>query len=278
MARKSRRCNRRFGLYRAHAGRRGGSGTFAAFQRKEAVKNSQSTAFGGLDIDILAETTSPFAMNIAVSIVAPEMIRLATIYMSTRDLATLKKQLEELETIVTDAERFSELESAFMQTIARGTHNALVEGMYSILNEERRSPQWAASRRQRLTPMKIKSVQLLFRSLYQAMERRNVETAVETIKLHIANSHEEMLYESCFSANFAPCAATAASSRWSHIRSSARKCRMRICEWRAHQSPMEPNSWIFALPSQIATTGQLPTKALSMPNSSRPHHFASPNT
>lgn len=176
--------------------RRGGSGTFAAFQRKEAVKNSQSTAFGGLDIDILAETTSPFAMNIAVSIVAPEMIRLATIYMSTRDLATLKKQLEELETIVTDAERFSELESAFMQTIARGTHNALVEVMYSILNEVRRSPQWAASRRQRLTPMKIKSVQLLFRSLYQAMERRNVETAVETIKLHIANSHEEMLYES----------------------------------------------------------------------------------
>ena len=39
---------------------------------------------------------------------------------------------------------------------------------------------------------------------------------------------------------------------------------------------MDLNSLITALPSSITTTGQLPTSALSMPNSSSPHQTASP--
>ena len=36
------------------------------------------------------------------------------------------------------------------------------------------------------------------------------------------------------------------------------------------------NSLMTALPFSITTTGQSPTSALSMPNSSLPHHSASP--
>src|SRR3990170_6102086 len=43
-----------------------------------------------------------------------------------------------------------------------------------------------------------------------------------------------------------------------------------------HQSGMDLYCWILALPSLMTTTGQLPTRALSMPNSSLPHHSASP--
>lgn len=178
--------------------RRPGSGTFVSYQRKRRSGNGSAgqltTSY--LTVDQLAETSSPFALNIAGSILAPEMTRLATIYMSTRDIAELQVQLQRLESIVTESDAFTMLEEEFMMLIARGTHNSLIVAMYGILHEVRRHPQWAAARRQALTPAKIKSIQLLFRSLYDAIERRNVETAVEIIKLYVANAHEEMIYES----------------------------------------------------------------------------------
>jgi DNA-binding FadR family transcriptional regulator len=151
---------------------------------------------GQLTIHQLAETASPFAMNVAESILEPEMVRLATIYMSTRDLAELGKQLAEIEAIVTESDKLAALEDDFMMMIARGTHNSLIAAMYAILHEVRRQPQWAESRRQMLTPSKIRSIQMLLRSLYEAIQRRDVETAVELIKLHVASTHEDMIYES----------------------------------------------------------------------------------
>lgn len=177
--------------------RRPGSGTFVSYQRKRSPhegSNGRTSSF--LDVDQLAETASPFAMNIASSILAPEMTRLATIYMSSRDIADLQSQLIRLEAIVTEAGTFAVYEQEFMMTIARGTHNSLITTMYAILHEVRRHPQWAAARQQALTPAKIKSIQLMFRSLYDAIERRNVETAVEIIKIYVANAHEDMIYES----------------------------------------------------------------------------------
>ena len=49
-------------------------------------------------------------------------------------------------------------------------------------------------------------------------------------------------------------------------------CFIRRSPCLSYQSGIERNSLIRALPSSITTTGQLPTSALSMPNSSLPHH------
>ena len=177
--------------------RRAGSGTFVSY-RKSAVPTAQNdrAATAQVTIHQLAETASPFAMSIAESILEPEMVRLATIYMSTLDLGELGAHLAKLETIVTESDVFATLEDDFMMMIARGTHNSLIAAMYAILHEVRRQPQWAASRRQMLTPSKIRSIQMLMRSLYEAISRRDVETAVELIKLHVASTHEDMIYES----------------------------------------------------------------------------------
>ena len=134
--------------------------------------------------------------NIAGSIIEPEMVRLATIYMSSRDLAELAQQVAMLEAVVTEAATFAAIEEEIMMIIARGTHNSLIVAMYAILNEVRRHPQWAASRREMLTPARIRNNQQLFRSLFNAIERRNVETAVELITLHVSSTHETMIYES----------------------------------------------------------------------------------
>lgn len=177
--------------------RRPGSGTFVSYRPPSGGATVQAQSLlSCIDIDHLAETASPFAMNIAESILEPEMVRLATLYMSTRDLAELGRNLSQLEGIVTESDAFVSLEEEFMMTIARGTHNSLIVAMYAILHEVRRQPQWAASRRQMLTPSRIRGIQQLFRSLYGAIERRDVETAVEVIKLYIASTHEDMIYES----------------------------------------------------------------------------------
>jgi DNA-binding FadR family transcriptional regulator len=179
--------------------RKPGSGTFVSYKAPEpaeAVATSTVTSAGYPTISQLAETASPFAMNIAGSIIEPEMVRLATIYMSSRDIAELSQQVTMLETVVTEADKFAALEEGFMMIIARGTHNALIVAMYAILHEVRRHPQWAASRREMLTPARIRNNQHLFRSLYNAIERRNVETAVELITLHVSSTHETMIYES----------------------------------------------------------------------------------
>lgn len=178
--------------------RRAGSGTFVSYRRR-TLQNSPaggSTFASPLTIHHLTETASPFAMSIAESILEPEMVRLATIYMSTRDLSELATQLAALEAMVTESDAFAALEDDFMMMIAHGTHNSLIAAMYAILHEVRRHPQWAASRKQMLTPAKIRGTQMLLRSLYDAIARRDVETAVELIKLHVASTHEDMIYES----------------------------------------------------------------------------------
>ena len=80
--------------------RKPGSGTFVSYnapEPAEAVVASTVTSAGYPTISQLAETASPFAMNIAGSIIEPEMVRLATIYMSSRDIAELAQQVAMLE-------------------------------------------------------------------------------------------------------------------------------------------------------------------------------------
>jgi DNA-binding FadR family transcriptional regulator len=178
--------------------RRAGSGTFVSYRTHGAptTRPGAGPAAAQLAIQQLAETASPFAMSVAESILEPEMVRLATIYMSTRDLGALATHLSAIEAIVTESDAFAGLEDDFMMMIARGTHNSLIAAMYEILHEVRRQPQWAESRKQALTPAKIRSTQMLLRSLYDAIARRDVETAVELINLHVASTHEDMIYES----------------------------------------------------------------------------------
>lgn len=175
--------------------RRPGSGTFVSYRKPAAAPISVPPPAPSSSIEQLAETASPFALSIAGSVLEPEMVRLATIYMSTRDLTELRTHLSKIEEVVTEADRFAALEDEFMMKVARGTHNSIIVAMYGILHEVRRHPNSAATRRQTLTPEKIRKTQQLLRSLFRAIESRNVETAVELITLHVSTAHEEMIYE-----------------------------------------------------------------------------------
>lgn len=175
--------------------RRPNSGTFVTYRRPKAdVPTLASSGSGLLDIRTVAETASPFEMHVACSILEPEMVRLATLYMSARDMTKLRGLLEEIETIVADATRYAALEKEFLMTIAEGTHNPLLVAMYKIITEVRRQPHWCGPKVQALSPDRIRDNQMRLRSLYQALESRDVEGAVEFMKLVISAMQEDMIY------------------------------------------------------------------------------------
>jgi DNA-binding FadR family transcriptional regulator len=174
--------------------RRAGSGTFVAHRALNPQNAGDANGF--LNVSSIAETISPFEMNVAESILEPEIVRLATIYMSVRDLTKLGQQLMQLESIVTDAAEFADLEKQFMMTICEGTHNSLIVAMYRVMHEVRRQPQWCANKNRTLTPVRIREAQHALRSLYTALERRDVDTAVECMRLYISTTQEDMIYAS----------------------------------------------------------------------------------
>jgi DNA-binding FadR family transcriptional regulator len=176
--------------------RRAGSGTFVAYRAPDNSRRAHAEASGLLNITAIAENVSPFEMNVAESILEPEIVRLATIYMSVRDLTKLSEELKQLEAIVTDAAEFSRVEKQFMMTICEGTHNSLLIAMYKVLHEVRRQPQWCANKRRTLTPVRIREAQHALRSLFTALDARDVDSAVEFVRLYIANTQEDMIYAS----------------------------------------------------------------------------------
>lgn len=175
--------------------RRPGSGSYVAYKAPgTTVRAEPADAIASSSILAIAETVSPFEMNIAESIIEPEIVRLATIYMNIRDLSKLREQLNQLNAIVTDATQFAHLEKEFMMTMCEGTHNCLLVTMYRVLHEVRRQPQWCANKIRILTPARIREAQRGLKSLYAALERRDVDSAVECMRLYISNMHESMIY------------------------------------------------------------------------------------
>lgn len=175
--------------------RRPNSGTFVTFRRPAAGRRPESSSTTNLlDVGAIADSTSPFEMGIVCSILEPEMVRLATLNLSTRELAALHDLLKNIESIVTDAERFAHLEKQFLMTVAEGTHLPLFVTLYGIVTEVRRQPHWCETRTKSLSPERILDSQKKFRSLYNALAGRDIESAVEVMKLLIAGTQEDMIY------------------------------------------------------------------------------------
>ena len=181
--------------------RRPNSGTFVVYRSprpgSEASAGENSTdvsSTDALDVKAIVETASPFEMSVVCSLIEPEMARLATLYMSVRDLVNLRKLLEEIDVIVTDAEQFAHLEKRFLMQVAEGTHNRLLITMYRIICEVRKQPHWCATRIQTLSPVRIRESQKKLRSIYEALESRDIEAAVEFMKLLVASNQEDLMY------------------------------------------------------------------------------------
>lgn len=172
--------------------RRAGSGSFITYKPEADVEESGTLAFLN---DQVSAATSPLELQVVRGIVEPEMARLAVINMAPRDIESLRRILEKMESIQTDSESFARAEEEFHMQIARGTENPLLIAIYELIIEVRRQAHWAASRRKALSPNRIRAYQSRHRSLFEAIELRDMETAVEYVKLHLVDEQRVFMRE-----------------------------------------------------------------------------------
>ncbi|MFQ5550218.1 MAG: FadR/GntR family transcriptional regulator [Gemmatimonadales bacterium] len=146
-----------------------------------------------LDLSEIGEITSPLELGVVRSIIEPEIARLAVLNMTSRDIQRLNEIQSEIDLISIDGAKFSALDDELRMQIARGTHNPLLIAIYTMVNHVNRNADWAAQRRKVLTPGRIKEYRLQNRSLCDAIESRDIEAAVEYLKLSLAEFHQDLM-------------------------------------------------------------------------------------
>lgn len=169
--------------------RRAGSGSFVLWRASEAEAPDAQA-------DSVAERTSPLDHLVVRSIIEPEMVRLATINMTPRELDELDAIISRIEQVRTEVNEFVACEEEFYRKIAQGTRNPLLESCYDLTIAVCRQSFRTALMRRHLTPDRIVDYQKRYNTLFNAIASRDVEAAVEFIKLHLIEEQKLLLYES----------------------------------------------------------------------------------
>lgn len=165
--------------------RRAGSGSFVTFD-PEGAKESASA---------VAAETGPLQLQVMRGIMEPEMVRLAVISMSPRQIEALGETLSQMEAVQVDAMAFVRLEEEFHRQIAAGTGNPLLIACYSLVLDARRQSFRAAMYRRHLTPERIAAYQRGYNSLFNAIAARDIEQACEFMKLGLIEDQKLLLQD-----------------------------------------------------------------------------------
>ena len=166
--------------------RRAGSGSFV---------NPPNTAQTSLTNSEVSDTSSPIDLQVMRGILEPDMVRLAVVNMSPRDIESLGETLSALETIRTDANAFVSVEEDFYRKLAAGTGNPLIIACYEIVLDTCRQSFRSAHLRRHLTPLRIEEYQKRYNSLFNAIAARDTDAAVEFIKLHLIEEQRQLLQD-----------------------------------------------------------------------------------
>lgn len=166
--------------------RRAGSGSFVTYNA-EAQTNAAPSA--------LASNTSPLNHLVVRGILEPEMVRLAIINMTPRQIEALGETLSQMEQVRTDVAAFVRQEEELYRQIAHGTGNPLLAACYELAIDSCRQNFRAALLRRHLTPKRIGEYQQRYNTLFNAIASRDIEAAVEFIKLHLIEEQKLLLQE-----------------------------------------------------------------------------------
>lgn len=170
--------------------RRAGSGSFVLGQTAPADTGDNT----GPAADVAART-SPLDLQVARGILEPEMVRLAIINMAPRAIEALGVVLSDMEAVQTDSARFARAEEDFHSLLAQGTANPLLGAFYDLVIQARRQTFRAALTKRHLTPNRIQGFQRRYNTLFNAIAARDIETAVELVKLQLIEEQKILLQE-----------------------------------------------------------------------------------
>lgn len=167
--------------------RRAGSGSFVTYHSEPPSARAGSA---------VALETGPLDHLVVRGILEPEIVRLAVLNMTPREMHELEQMVAEIEAVHTDIAAFVRCEENFYRKIAAGTRNPLLASCYDLVIDACRLNFGTNLLRRHLTPKRILEYQQRYNSLYSAIASRDVERAVEFIKLHLLDEQKFLLRES----------------------------------------------------------------------------------
>lgn len=176
--------------------RRVGSGSVVCYRPVQQIDPAATltpSLPNTIDISELGDITSPLELGVVRSIVEPEIARLAVLNMTSRDIQKMKETQAEIDKVSINGERFSELDDAFRMQLAKGTHNPLLVAIHIMINRVSSDAGWSVQRRRLLTPARIREYKLQNLSLCEAIESRDIESAVDFIRLSLAEFHQDLM-------------------------------------------------------------------------------------
>jgi DNA-binding FadR family transcriptional regulator len=164
--------------------RRVGSGTYVVYQAAEGSGQTE---------DDVAEITSPLELVEVRAALEPQMVQLAVLNMTAKDIAGLDEAIAALEASGNDAERFTRWDRVFHQRIADGTRNPLYASFYRQINHVRGHAQWSRIKGAVLSPERMAHYNALHRAIYEAIRARDAEAGRRAIESHMAEARTDLL-------------------------------------------------------------------------------------
>jgi len=164
--------------------RRVGSGTYVVYQSAEDTGQSE---------DDVAEITSPLELVEVRIALEPQMVRLAVLNMTAKDIGGLDEALLAMEKSGADPESFTRWDRVFHQRIAEGTRNPLLASFYRQINHVRGHAQWSQIKGAVLSPERIAHYNALHREVYEAIRARDADAAERVIAHHMAEARADLL-------------------------------------------------------------------------------------
>ena len=140
----------------------------------------------------IADITSPHELMDVRIAVEPHIIRLALIHGTARDIQAMSDALAELEKVGADREHFSRWDARFHMAVANATHNPLMVWIYQQINEVRGHRQWSKLKDKVLTPARIAAYNAGHRALFEALQARDADTAIELLNEHLAEARRDL--------------------------------------------------------------------------------------
>lgn len=165
--------------------RRAGSGSFVTYD-----PDGQGEA-----LSPVASETGPLQLQVVRGILEPDMVRLAIVNMSPKQIEALSVVLSKMEAVQTDAAAFVRLEEEFHRLLAEGTGNPLLIACYNLVLDARRQSFRTAMYRRHLTPTRIAIYQQGYNGLFNAIAARDIEEASEFMKLALIEDQRLLLQE-----------------------------------------------------------------------------------
>jgi DNA-binding FadR family transcriptional regulator len=160
--------------------RRVGAGTFVNFRPQG-------------DTEDIAELTSPLELIEVRLGIEPNMVRLAVLNATARDIERLAAAMARMEPSSGDSESFTLWDEEFHQLIAEATRNPLMVWVSRQINAARTKSHWNAMKDKVLTPGRIAEYNQQHSALYEAIRTRDIEAAVAIVTNHLHYARRQLM-------------------------------------------------------------------------------------